>query len=545
MTITVDTAVLDTAGADIISAFSTFINAVGAALGALGSSGAMTGTDPAGLVVGESYDSAAQGALETIVDTANGCARIGDLLRMSAYNYAIANHYSAIKPGGGPPTKPTATKTFSAHLPPKGEGSVSNAPFGWGLIQSIIGMVWPNGHPDTMRAAAKTWNSITSAAHTFDAGLVMPENNAKAQDIPEKGQIGTAFGDATQGLNQLASICDGIANQLNAYAQHVDDAHTHLRRLVDEALHLVSPSGLFDEFVSVISGDEDQLSQIAHEALQVLNDLKTEAEAVAKLLQPLVAAAEAAAKTMAAWAQVALGYVADVAQAVAADAVNAVATLGSAALHNPLDPLAMIGGAALMAGGAGLEVPGVVLDATGVGAVLGVPVNVAGAAMIATGATVAGAGALDLSHHAELHPVTVFHAHTGKPGEGINRGDGRDIYGNFTGRDGGGYGKMREAEGIKQYQGRFPGRWVTTEQRKATVDGAENSRFYDGLARKPDGTYEGIEVKSGTAGLSKPQQAFDGQVSYNNPGYVTITNEQGEVETVQVTSVRVETVPAE
>lgn len=164
--------------------------------------------------------------------------------------------------------------------------------------------------------------------------------------------------------------------------------------------------------------------------------------------------------------------------------------------------------------------------------------------MIGSGATLAGAGALDLSHAAAQQPVTVFHAHTGRPGEGINRGDGRDPYGNFTGRDGG-YGRQREAEGIERYQDRNPGRWVTTEQRKATVEGAPNGRFYDGLARKPDGTYEGIEVKSGGASLSGPQKAFDGQVSHDNPGYATIINDHGEVETVQITSVKVETVPPE
>jgi hypothetical protein len=154
-------------------------------------------------------------------------------------------------------------------------------------------------------------------------------------------------------------------------------------------------------------------------------------------------------------------------------------------------------------------------------------------------------GALGLSHAAAQQPVTVFHAHTGRPGEGIDRGDGRDPYGRITGRGGGGHGRQREAEGIEKYKQANEGRWVTTEQRKATVEGAPNGRFYDGLAKKPDGTYEGIEVKSGTAGLTKPQESFDGKVGYNNPGYVTITNDQGEVETVQVTSTRVETVPAE
>lgn len=54
--------------------------------------------------------------------------------------------------------------------------------------------------------------------------------------------------------------------------------------------------------------------------------------------------------------------------------------------------------------------------------------------------------------------------------------------------------KLREAEGIKRYQGDNQGRWVTREQRKATVNGADNGRFYDGLARKPDGTYEDLRT---------------------------------------------------
>lgn len=165
--------------------------------------------------------------------------------------------------------------------------------------------------------------------------------------------------------------------------------------------------------------------------------------------------------------------------------------------------------------------------------------------MIAAGATMAGGGAIDLGRHAALNPgVTVMHAHTGRPGEGINRGDGRDIYGHISGR-GEGYGRLREAEGIKRYQGENEGRWVTREQRKATVDGAANGRFYDGLARKPDGTYEGVEVKSDTAGITGPQRTFDGQVSYDNPAYVTITSELGEVETVQVTSTKVVTMDPE
>ncbi|SKT59627.1 putative NAD(+)--arginine ADP-ribosyltransferase Mav domain protein [Mycobacteroides abscessus subsp. abscessus] len=137
-------------------------------------------------------------------------------------------------------------------------------------------------------------------------------------------------------------------------------------------------------------------------------------------------------------------------------------------------------------------------------------------------------------------------ARTGRPGEGINRGDDRDSIGTFTGRGGTarGYGRQPEAEGVAKYKDET-GRWVSTETKKSRVDGVDHGRYYDGHARKPDGTYEGIEVKSGGASRDGQQRAFDDAVSYENPAYVTITNEQGVVETVKITSVRVVEVPAE
>jgi hypothetical protein len=316
---------------------------------------------------------------------------------------------------------------------------------------------------------------------------------------------------------------------------------------LDLLSRIVNPMTGIREVWDLLTGeDEDEIKKIADDIRVVVNNFKAEVDALATLLAPLIAAAEAIASVMADWAKMELQQFGDAAYNVLADVVNSAASFGNAAIHNPLDTLGMIGGAALIAGGAGIEVPGVILDATGVGALVGVPVNVAGLGMIATGGTLAGAGALDLSHEATLNPVTVMHAHIGRPGEGIDRGDGRDPYGHITGRAGGRYAGQREAEGLKQYEKRNPGRWVTNEQRKATVDGGpQGGRFYDGLARQPDGTYEGIEVKSGTAGRDARQLEFDSKVSPENPAYVTITNEQGVVETVKVTHVEVIKVPAE
>jgi hypothetical protein len=74
------------------------------------------------------------------------------------------------------------------------------------------------------------------------------------------------------------------------------------------------------------------------------------------------------------------------------DIVNALASVGNAAVQHPGDLLLTAGGIALMAASAGGEGVGVALDATGAGAVAGVPLNAVSAAGITAGAGMAAAG---------------------------------------------------------------------------------------------------------------------------------------------------------
>ncbi|WP_330265178.1 putative T7SS-secreted protein [Streptomyces griseorubiginosus] len=80
--------------------------------------------------------------------------------------------------------------------------------------------------------------------------------------------------------------------------------------------------------------------------------------------------------------------------------VNDLASFGNAMVQHPGDSAAMLGGMLLAGVSAGGEGLGVALDATGVGAIAGVPLNVVSAAGIATGVGLAGAGAVDLAQHA-------------------------------------------------------------------------------------------------------------------------------------------------
>lgn len=80
--------------------------------------------------------------------------------------------------------------------------------------------------------------------------------------------------------------------------------------------------------------------------------------------------------------------------------VNDLASFGNAMIQHPGDSAAMLGGMLLTGVSAGGEGLGVALDATGIGAVAGVPLNAVSAAGIVTGVGLAGAGAVDLAQHA-------------------------------------------------------------------------------------------------------------------------------------------------
>ena len=83
-----------------------------------------------------------------------------------------------------------------------------------------------------------------------------------------------------------------------------------------------------------------------------------------------------------------------------AGAVNGLLSFGNAAIQHPTDLAGLIGGLGLAAVSGTADVGGAALDATGVGAVIGVPVNALATAGVVTGLGIAAASAGDLMSHA-------------------------------------------------------------------------------------------------------------------------------------------------
>lgn len=118
---------------------------------------------------------------------------------------------------------------------------------------------------------------------------------------------------------------------------------------------------------------------------------------------------------------------------------------------------------------------------------------------------------------------------------GVDRGDGRDVKGHFTG--GGGYGASKEAQGLADYADETGRDNVIDEHVRAVLpDGSV--RYYDGLSEDRDGTYQGIEVKSGSATRTPSQLAFDHQVDRGVPAKATLHGQPILITSTYLTKVR-------
>ncbi len=161
--------------------------------------------------------------------------------------------------------------------------------------------------------------------------------------------------------------------------------------------------------------------------------------------------------------------------------------------------------------------------------------------MMSGGAALASTGAGRLAEHASsddaVEPWETNHVEESRrPNEkhpGRDKGGRYTTEGNSAARDN---AAGKEQQGLSQYEDKF-GVKPVTDQVVARVNGSDVGRKYKGLVQKPDGTYEGIEVKSGKSAYNGQQKDFDSKVSPENPAYATL---HGKL--IKITSVYLEKV---
>lgn len=118
-------------------------------------------------------------------------------------------------------------------------------------------------------------------------------------------------------------------------------------------------------------------------------------------------------------------------------------------------------------------------------------------------------------------PRTTEPRPSNEPDEYRDRGDGRDAKGRYANGNDGRSGKDAEKRELDKFEDDF-GVPIIRDQRRASFEGGKQGRFYDGLIPNGDGTYSGIEIKSGSAGKTPQQKQFDARVSPETPATVTL-----------------------
>lgn len=296
-----DPTALDRAGATVVATGESLGSVISALTTALAGSAGMAGDDPVGATVGRAYNGAAAKVIEAMTSTRNGLCSIGDGVRMSAHNYAVAEAMSDVAGRAeGLPTPPVTGPLTVGASPPSAVGAGSGAPAGWSWVAPYIGMIWPTGDSAKLRAAAAAW---TTAGVNFMTTEIAAGGGTMAaiagQQIPEVAAINKALADASGATSSVAQQCQMIAAQLNSYAAKIDKVHA---AILDLLSRICDPlTGIKEVWDLLTDEDEDEIKRIADDIKTVVDNFAREAETLGGQIEAAMSAAETAAKDMAHW----------------------------------------------------------------------------------------------------------------------------------------------------------------------------------------------------------------------------------------------------
>jgi len=297
-----DPTALDRAGVTVVDTGVSLGSVISAVTAALAGSAGMAGDDPVGAAFGHSYDQAAAKLIEAMAGTRNGLCSIGDGVRVSAHNYALAEAMSDVSGRAAAlPTPQVTGPLIVGSPPPSAVGAGSGAPAGWGWVAPYVGMIWPSGDSARLRAAAAAWTTAGAnfmAAETAAGGGTMAA--IAAQQIPEGAAIDKALSDAASATTDIARQCQTVAAQLTGYAAEIDQVRA---AILDLLARICDPlTGIKEVWEFLTDEDEDEIKRIADDIRTVVDNFAREARALAGQIDATVSAAATAAADMGRWA---------------------------------------------------------------------------------------------------------------------------------------------------------------------------------------------------------------------------------------------------
>lgn len=155
--------------------------------GVLAGTGACAGSDNAAREWTNDYDPAAWDGIDALGDLAMACGQMHDLLQFTSANHAKANSQSGTAPDPGALVFPPGSiPIYQPPEPPSMFGGSDAEPTGWDMVSGYVqGEMWPNGHPDRLRAAAQAWRDMATAVGAAGFDFPIARSLIESQHSPE------------------------------------------------------------------------------------------------------------------------------------------------------------------------------------------------------------------------------------------------------------------------------------------------------------------------------------------------------------------------
>lgn len=261
---------------------------------------AMAGSDPGGQAWAAAYDRAGASAMRAQTDLTNGVYNLARMFAQTALNYEAAD-------GASTPSVRAAVADQIGMLPPSSWlgppsaiptalGGSGGPPHGWGLIEHLVGYVWPNGHQDRLHAAANAWHRSAVALRSIADDVTFPTIVFVDNRLPELDDIRTVLVAMRRRTAVLADVHDALAQGCTDLARHIDEAHSSVEHelvsLIEWTAGIEVGGGLLSIFTF---GGSEAVAQ-GMEAGRIART----AAAVGAIIERFIAASRTVAATVAA-----------------------------------------------------------------------------------------------------------------------------------------------------------------------------------------------------------------------------------------------------
>lgn len=266
--------------------YSQLLKAGGDLEGALAGSGAMAGSDPAGVQWASSYDEAARDTHAVLIDLETACMKIAVMLQQTGFNHGMAESASDPTKSAPTPADPRVYLPGKRTVPdlPSASGGSTNPPAGWWLIEHTVGYLWPNGHPDRLRSAAHAWSTCADTVEGASAYLPEAVEAILAQQSPEVQDAFTVCNSMSDHLADVASSCRDLAKACTDFADGIDKAHHDVK---DELVSLLEWTAAIEAGGAIVGIFSLGIGEGAAQGVEAARIAKT-ASRVGKIIQTVI-----------------------------------------------------------------------------------------------------------------------------------------------------------------------------------------------------------------------------------------------------------------